>query len=108
MDREYVLGEVPSDVNPRGRRKPAPSLQNKSIRVPDICLDRKWVNSAAHTKKTAERQAELIRLAWQRVGYEVYPQIVIEVRGGRNCYVVKLPDMLNGLPLAAFAEGAKT
>lgn len=101
MDREYVLGEVPSDFAELVRRKPK-SLISKRIRVPEFCLEKKKPSGASHSRETAERQAEMIRLAWRRVGYEVNPVIGSRLEEGRTCYFVMTPDLINGLPLSAY------
>jgi hypothetical protein len=107
MDREYVQGEVPRDFAKPVKQKPK-DLTAKRVEVPDFCLERLKPHGRVHGQKDAEKLAETIRLAWRRVGYEVYPEIAYQVRGGRKNYYVRLPDLINGLPAEVVAKGAKT
>lgn len=94
MQREYVQGEVPGDVVSRAPAK-------RTLRVPPIRLVETAHVSEKYGRADAERQAEMIRAAWKRAGHEVDAYVEAFKAGGQTCWRVVLPDMVNGLPVAA-------
>ena len=95
MQREYVMGEVPSDV---AIPKPAP----RALGVPPLKTPPLEHVTERYSMEDAERQAAMIREAWRRAGHTVDAYAECYKVGGQPCYRVVLPDMVNGLPASVF------
>lgn len=92
---EYVLGEVPDMTpakKPRVRilaAKVPPFVSKSSIKATD----------APYTLADATRHAHMIEEAWRQAGHSVRAEIVKRMSNGRAFYAVRMPDLVNGLPV---------
>lgn len=107
MDREYVLGGVPSDINEMSKKKKA--LPPRVVRVPPfVVLEKNPAKDKHYTQQDAQRHADMIRRVWQKAGHNVFPEIDFCYRGGKKCWFVRMPDLINGLPATVFTKGMKS
>lgn len=101
MDREYVQGEVVGDVG-------GPPKQKPRINVPPFSPQFVHAKDKAYDEADARRHAAMIAEAWRRAGHDVQPRVEYVGRGNNRRWVVRMPDLVNGLPVKALATGAKT
>lgn len=91
---EYVLGEVPVDVAPRKKVK----LQ--MVKVPEfVSKSPVKATDKPYTMQDALRQARTIEDVWREAGHDVQVDIIREVRGNATSYRLRMPNLVNGLPV---------
>lgn len=101
---EYVLGEVPADIGIRFvpkaewvKQEEQEMTQEVSVPPFKVAADRK-VTGKPYTLEDALRHARMVEEAWRRAGHNVRADIIKEVRGNREVFKVRMPDLINGLP----------
>ena len=103
--REYVMGEVPQDVVPPVVKQ----KKRRAVRVPPLQAGKAIdVRDKAYTEEDARRHAALIEEVWRRAGHRVVPVVTTQIRGGKRCWLVQMPDLVNGLPASVYYGRRKT
>ena len=94
---EYVLGEVPYESKRVAKRR-------REVRVPPFVSEPLAKAKDTYKLEDAERHASMIRAAWKRAGWEVDVYVEARSTGNGMSYRVVAPDMVNGLPVAAYNQ----
>ena len=53
----------------------------------------------------AQRHADMIAKVWREAGHDVRPQVECVGHGNNIRWVVRMPQLVNGLPVMALAKG---
>lgn len=93
--REYVQGEVPHEPK-------AKVVRRREVKVPPFVSEPLAKATDTYRVEDAERHASMIRAAWKRAGWEVDVYVEARNTGSGMSYRVVMPEMVNGLPLAAY------